>query len=664
MVAGAGSGKTRVLTRRIAWRILTDGIHPERVLTLTFTRRAANELRRRIRTLGLRDPVPAGTFHSVAMNQLRQRWAERGIAAPKLLDRKVRFLAQILGPAPAKGSLSRGMAVEASDVAAEIDWARARMIEPADYDQAATAAGRRSPLPEGELGAVMVRYQQEKRRKRLVDFDDLLMLAIRDLRADPHYAEAVRWRHRHFFVDEFQDVNPLQHTLLQQWLGSRDDLFVVGDPKQAIYSWNGADPALLDDLADEAGVSVVRLEDNFRSTPQILRASAAAIGMSAMRETRGAGDPATATEHPSDQAEADALAQAVRRAKSVERPWADQAVLVRTNAQLVVIEDAMGQLGIPCRLRGGPGPLASPVVKTELRVIGRTGVDLIERLEDIDERIAADQVIAGGRPVGPAAERVANLTVLSSLIHEYVTMDDRPTGPGLLAWLHSSGTTEDAASGLAETEDAVDLVTFHAAKGLEWPTVHVAGLEDGLVPIAYATTVEQQAEERRLFYVALSRAGDQLHLHWATERTFGVSTMTREPSPFLAEVRAAIDDPSGPTRRPVDWRPQLETARRQISEEPSRGRRFRTEPNGDGAEQSEEVPVLDQLRQWRQRKATAAGVATHVILDDRVLQMIDQTRPTTLAQLAACPGFGPARLARWGDDVLAIVADSERDRSS
>ncbi|MEL6983535.1 MAG: UvrD-helicase domain-containing protein, partial [Actinomycetota bacterium] len=203
VLAGAGSGKTRVLTRRIAWRVLRGETDPDRVLTLTFTRKAAAELRERQKALGLRDRVPAGTFHSIALAQLRQRWTERGIAAPKLLDRKIRFVAQLLG---------NRAGVDPIDVMAEIDWARARTIEPDDYGAAARSAGRQPPVPAERVAEIMVRYAQEKRRKRLVDFDDLLSLALRDLEADPDYAAAVRWRHRHFYVDEFQDVNPLQHA--------------------------------------------------------------------------------------------------------------------------------------------------------------------------------------------------------------------------------------------------------------------------------------------------------------------------------------------------------------------------------------------------------------------------------------------------------------------
>ncbi len=656
VLAGAGSGKTRVLTRRIAWRVLRGETDPDRVLTLTFTRKAAAELRERQRALGLRQRVPAGTFHSTALAQLRQRWSERGVTPPRLLDRKIRFVAQLL-------SGDRG--ADPADVVAEIDWARARLIEPDDYGRAARAAGRVPPMPADRLAAVMVRYQQEKRRKRLVDFDDLLALAIRDLRADPDYAAAVRWRHRHLYVDEFQDVNPLQHALLCEWLGDRTDLFVVGDPNQAIYGWNGSDPALLDGLAADRGATVVRLDHNYRSTPQILQLAAAALppvgggpGGGRLRADRGPGPLPTLASHPTDRAEADAVAETVRRIKTADRPWSDQAILVRTNAQLILFDEALSALGIPVRLRSGPGPLGSPEVKGELRAIGRDGIDLVQCLEELDERLAA---LAAKPATGAAAERQANLTALSGLIHDYVTTEDRPSGPGLIAWLTTlqHGGTEGA-----DSVDAVELATFHGAKGLEWPVVHVAGLEDGFVPIAYASTEAQRREERRLLYVALTRAHEQLHLTWAAERTFGVKTVGRDPSPHVADLGRAIDALRGGERAPVDWRAQIARTRERLPDANGSGHQVggpgRPDAGGGrgglGGIGPDPDDLLAALRRWRAARARAAGVPGHVICDDRTLQVIATARPTSRAQLAALPGMRPGRLARWGDDLLDLVA--------
>src|SRR3954469_14083076 len=260
ILAGAGSGKTRVLTRRIAHRIAVGSAEPDRVLALTFTRKAAGELGSRLRTLGVRDRVAAGTFHAVAYAQLRRRWADRGESEPALLDRKARLLAPLI----------RNRDVQAADVASEIEWAKARMVNPSAYEHEARSAGREPPMALAEVAEVYRRYEVEKNRRGLVDFDDLLFRTARAIEEDADFAAAQRWRFRHLFVDEFQDVNPVQFRLLMAWLGDRLDLCVVGDPNQAIYAWNGADASYLTNFRRHFPTAeVVRLDDNYRSSPEI-----------------------------------------------------------------------------------------------------------------------------------------------------------------------------------------------------------------------------------------------------------------------------------------------------------------------------------------------------------------------------------------------------------
>ena len=256
ILAGAGSGKTRVLTRRIAWRIGQDDAHPGHVLALTFTRKAAGELSDRLRSLGVRDRVATGTFHAVAYAQLRRRWADRGVAEPAVLDRKVRLLARL-------GSRLEATGAQPADIAGEIEWAKARLLRPEDYEQAVADGGHRPPAPAHVMADVYRRYEEEKRRRGLVDFDDLLLQCALAMEEDPSFAAAQRWRFRHLFVDEFQDVNPVQHRLLMAWLGDRHDLCVVGDPNQAIYAWTGADATTLVRFREWCGGGrVVRLDDN------------------------------------------------------------------------------------------------------------------------------------------------------------------------------------------------------------------------------------------------------------------------------------------------------------------------------------------------------------------------------------------------------------------
>ncbi len=632
VIAGAGSGKTRVLTRRIAYRVARGDTDPRRVLALTFTRKAAGELRHRLRRLGLRDDVVAGTFHGVALTQLRQRWAERGITPPTILDRKYRLIGQLLG---------RRRGVDPLDVLAEVEWARARLITPEIYPKAAPAAGRTPPMPPEELADLMERFAQEKRRRRVVDFDDLLALACRDLQADPDYAAGVRWRHRHLYVDEFQDVNPLQFELLRAWRGDSDDLFVVGDPRQAIYGWNGADPNLLGQFAErEPQSTVIELSQNYRSTPQILTLASATLQHRGgqLEALRGDGPVPDITAYPTDLDEAAGLAAALRTAKRSDRAWSDHAVLVRTNAQLAPIEQALIAVGIPVRVRGGSGPLSSQEVKAEIRALTRDRQDLRRALEELDGGLA--QLDDRDEEVTPGElERRQNLAALSRLVHEYLTIDPDPSGPGLRAWLATIQAGE-----VQRDHDAVELATFHGSKGLEWPIVFLAGLEQGFVPISYAKTGAQLAEEQRLLYVAITRAEDELHLSWAATRTFGTRATKRQPSPELDHINQAITHLRR-GRRPVDWRAQVDRSRHAITKSGRGGR----------APNPVDDPVFDALRSWRRDRARAADVPAFVVFNDQTLRALAKRRPATRAQLAGMPGMGAVKLERYGDEVLAVI---------
>ena len=365
ILAGAGSGKTRVLTRRIAYRAANHDLETRHVLAVTFTRKAAGELTHRLRDLGLRDSVAAGTFHAIAYAQLRARWNDRGIRPPSLLERKAGFVARLLPQ-----TLTR-RGVTALDVVSEIEWAKARMLTPDDYAGAATLAGRRVSIDYATVAELFQRYEKSKRERRMVDFDDLLRLCRRDLLDDREFAATQHWRFRHFFVDEFQDVNPLQQHLLAAWLGERSDLCVVGDPNQAIYAWNGADPSYLRTFTKHhPGGESVQLEMNYRSTPQILAVANAVLdnrGPEALVATRGDGPIPKVQSLTDDRTEAASVARAIRDAHRPERRWSDQAVLVRTHAQTALIEEALHAASIPFRVRGSSGLLERPEVKQALR---------------------------------------------------------------------------------------------------------------------------------------------------------------------------------------------------------------------------------------------------------------------------------------------------------
>ncbi|MDQ4132849.1 MAG: ATP-dependent helicase, partial [Actinomycetota bacterium] len=526
ILAGAGSGKTRVLTRRIAHRVTTASAQAQHVLALTFTRRAAGELSSRLTALGIRERVAAGTFHAVAYAQLRRRWADHGERPPALLEHKARLLVPLLPRSPDIGEIHPG------EIAAEIEWAKARLIDPSGYERAVGAAGRRPSLPAAAVASIYERYEHEKRRRSLVDFDDLVLLCAAALDHDREFAVAQRWRFRHLFVDEFQDVNPAQFRLLEGWRGDRPDLCVVGDPNQAIYSWNGADPTYLTAFGRHfPEATVVRLEENFRSSPQVVAVANAVLAGGVGTPLRAAaadGPPPTVTNFATDRDEAEGVARALRRAHGAGRPWADLAVLTRTHAQLVLVEEALRAAAIPYRLRGSAAFLDRPEVKEVLTDLRRRppGTALATAIADLTEEVRAATEV----------ERRQNIETLLRLATDQLAVDPVANLDGFVAWLLATLRAGDYGT----AGDAVDLGTFHAAKGLEWPVVFVAGLEQGLVPIAHAESPEARAEERRLLYVAVTRAECELHCSWAERRTFGNRTLTRAPSPYLADVEAAV----------------------------------------------------------------------------------------------------------------------------
>ena len=680
ILAGAGSGKTRVLTRRIARRVLTGDIEPNHVLAITFTRKAAAELRTRLGGLGLPAPVQAGTFHAVAYAQLRQRWAERSITPPTILDRKVGFVARLIGGKSSTLPL---------DLVSEIEWAKARMISAADYPAAAERARRTPPVDLDRVAAVYARYEEEKLKRRMVDFDDLLRLATRDLHRDPGYAAARQWRYRHLFVDEFQDVNPMQFELLTAWLGERNDLCVVGDPNQAIYAWNGADASYLRDLGRiMPGSETVRLTVNYRSTPQILGLANTILTAPidpdpaghrthlTLEPTKQDGVLPTLTTYPDEVAEARAIARRIRDGHGPGRVWSHQAVLVRTNAQLTVIEEALTTAGIPFRSRSGGRLLDQPEIRDALSALRRGPGGLAEKLTELDQSVAsvlraetdrASDTPGDGRPGDETSEepeaaahgasaarsdlspdRAANVAELVRLGQEYLGLDPGGGSPGFEAWLASTLRADDNRA----DPNVVELATFHSAKGLEWPIVHIAGLESGLIPIHHADTAEAKAEERRLFYVGLTRAESVLHLSCCERRTFGAKTVRRRPSPYTEFVELALDI-LGRGESVMDIG-SAASGRRTALKSTRGERRSRRGPQVDARDQE----LMDSLRLWRTNRARAADVPAFVIFNDATLAAIASNRPGSSTALLEVAGIGTVKAQRFGDEILKIVSEA------
>lgn len=555
VVAGAGSGKTTVLTRRVAWRVRTGSARAEHVLVVTFTRKAATELRARLERLGI-GGVWAATFHSAAFRILRRHWADQGRPALGLVADPERILRRLLEESGADQRLAPALA-------GEFSWARARLVDAHRYPQQARRARRSFPLAPEQVVTLMAGYEEHKRRRRVMDLDDLVAGATDLLDAGGAPAHAVRWRIQHLFVDEFQDVNPAQWRFLESLREGRPDLCVVGDPCQAIYAWNGSDPFLLGRLATLLpGTEMVALSDNHRSSPQVVRAAAAALGPAGSIDgapspagasgpgagaLRPDGPPPTLRGFADESTEARAVARWLRTARRPVHPWRHLAVLARTNARLDPLASALSHAGIPHR-RAAAGARSAHLgaVLRSLRAMAPT-TPLYAALVDAGDEAGPEHSSGDGDDV---SVRMANLA------DEHAVEEPRPTVGSFLTWMAATGAESDGAEGA----DAVVLATFHQAKGLEWRAVAVVGLEEGTMPIAYAADDAARAEERRLLYVALTRAEEQLWCSWASTSDAGAGDAEngghgrrrpRGPSPFLVPLRAAIQGEQPPPATPV-----------------------------------------------------------------------------------------------------------------
>jgi DNA helicase-2/ATP-dependent DNA helicase PcrA len=649
VLASAGAGKTRVLTRRIAYRARTGAAAPKHVLALTFTRKAAGELQSRLRTLGLRDQVNAGTFHSVASAQLHRWWADRGQPASAILERKSR----LVGPlAAARPHLAH---VPVAELAGHIEWAKARLIDPDDFESAARATGRTFPadVPASAVARLYARYENEKVRRGLIDFDDLLLRCAEAIEGDPAFAGAQRWRWRHLFIDEFQDVNPLQYRLLRAWLGPSTDLCVVGDANQSVYSWNGADPELLTEIPRRwPTTEVVHLDDNHRCSPQIVAAAAAVLGRAEtrLRSTAADGPRPCVAAYASEAAEAAGIAAGLRRAHGPGRPWKAMAVLTRTNAQLIPIQQALEAARVPYWSPSHGALLQDTTVRQVLSSFqARPGLPM--------QMVAADLAAHLTELSGGVHDGGGSLTSLIELAQTFWRQQPDSTATEWLAWLPSAVSDDPR---LPPLDDAVTLCSFHRAKGLEWESVWVAGLEEGLVPIGRAATGAAQAEERRLLYVALTRPSLELCCSWAGQRTFGGRPVPRRASPWLELIRTAGIDQGFATADDrsdvIHWRNRLRDQRRQLRE--GLGPRPRS-TRGHLAESWAEpdCDLLQALHAWRSDTARAGGVPAYVVLHDATLAALASLRPRTTEELLRVPGLGPVKAGRYGPTLLSLLAD-------
>ncbi|MGV9887479.1 ATP-dependent DNA helicase UvrD2 [Streptomyces sp. NPDC003395] len=684
VLAGAGTGKTRAITHRIAYGVRAGILQPSSVLAVTFTNRAAGEMRGRLRQLGAQG-VQARTFHSAALRQLQYFWPKAiGGQMPRLVDRKIQLVAD--AAAACRIRLDRG---ELRDATAEIEWSKVTQTVPADYPPAAAKAGRETPRDPAEIAQLYAAYEDIKRQRAVIDFEDVLLLTVAVLQDRQDIAEQVRAQYQHFVVDEYQDVSPLQQRLLELWLGDRDDLCVVGDASQTIYSFTGATPDhLLDFRLRHPGATVVKLVRDYRSTPQVVHLAngllAQARGRAAdhrleLVSQRPAGPEPVFTEYGDEPAEAEGCARRIRELLEAGVPAGEIAVLFRTNAQSETYEQALADAGVPYQLRGAERFFDRPEVRKAgmaLRGAARFGGNdsALDEAVDLPSQVRAVLSGEGWTPQPPAGsgavrERWESLAALVHLAQDFAAARPGATLADLVAELD-----ERAQAQHAPTVQGVTLASLHSAKGLEWDAVFLVGVAEGMMPITYARTDEQIEEERRLLYVGVTRARERLHVSWALSRSPG-GRPNRRPSRFLdglrpgssgAAGRAGAGGTGGVERGfGGGGRTQAEPVARRRVRTPARCRvcgRTLTDAGEMKLMRCEDCPsdmdegLYERLREWRAEQARLSGQPAFCVFTDRTLMAIAENVPDDERELSRIPGVGARKLGRYGADVLAICA--------
>jgi DNA helicase-2/ATP-dependent DNA helicase PcrA len=642
ILAGAGTGKTRVISHRVAYAVATGAVDERQVLVVSFTTKAAREMEGRLRALGLRH-AKANTLHAAAFAQLRHFW-------PQVHDRELPTL--IESKIPLVRPLARGLPgnyrfAPTKDLADEIEWAKNRRIQPSAYAARASEADRAPPIPIDLMSRLYADYERAKARTGRLDFEDLLEQAVRLYETDASAAALVRRRYAWFSADEYQDTNPIQQALLDAWVGERQDIGVVGDPNQTIYSFTGATPSYLLEFARRyPAAKTVSLVRNYRSTRQVL-----ALANRLVRRGSGPtlvtslpdGPEPEVRRHGSEGAELEHLTTGIRSLLAGGTPAREIAVLTRTNYQLEPIAAHLRAAGIPFRFTGVPF-FQSPDVRAAIRALGALG----DAGSDLAAFVAERWRGLGYDPDAPrddpdAAERQAAFETLLGIVERVV--GERP-GAGvadLLAEFERLASVE--ADGQA---DGVTLSTIHGAKGAEWDAVFVPMLEEGSLPIRHALKHDAGVdEERRLLYVALTRARRHLALSWSATRTGRRgNTASQRPSRFLAELA-----------------PPRSVAARRSGETSARPARATRRGEADPVTERDQ-DTFTKLAEWRRDRARRDSVPAYVVAHDATLRAIAAARPTNATELSAVPGMGAVKVERYGDEICAVVRRGSGVRGS
>lgn len=644
VLAGAGTGKTRAITHRIAHAVQIGRYAARATLAVTFTTRAAGEMKARLAKLEAHG-VQARTIHSAALRQARYFWPKAyGVELPPVSTRTLQIVARV-----AAGVVGRPETALLRDLAAEISWAKSTNVTPTDYVELAERFGRRiNGATPAQVAAIMTGYERAKANEGVIDFDDILLCTAALLADHAEIRDEVRQVYQHFIVDEYQDISAIQHTLLKLWVGDRPDLCVVGDPNQSIHSFAGArSEYLLRFPKDWPGARQLELFRNYRSTPQILsmanRVIVSGRGVE-LHPTMPPGPIPELVRFQSDADEAAGVATWLRQKHQAGVPWAELAVLYRINAQSPALESALAEQNIPYLVRGSERYYERAEIRQVLALIKAQAAKApeSEAIEAVSEILAS----AGWQESAPTSqgaqrERWESLNSLFDLVKDLVDAEQLNLGEV------AEEISQRAVWEQPPTGQAVTLSTMHAAKGLEWQCVALVGIREGLVPFVLAESPPAVAEERRLLYVGLTRARNDLRISWATQGGRGRSRFLK---PFAERVS------------------EQHREHRRVTSLQSRKCRVCSAPLSSAAERKlgrcEECPssydeeVLEKLKEWRRRQAQAQSAPAFVIFTDATLVALAEAVPRDRAALLKVPGIGTVKADRYGDAVLDILSTS------
>ncbi|WP_313680252.1 ATP-dependent DNA helicase UvrD2 [Corynebacterium stationis] len=661
ILAGAGTGKTRTITYRIAHLVDQGFVSPQRVLAVTFTSKAAGEMRDRLLSMGVTG-VQARTFHAAALRQLRYFWPQVAGDLPwRLVDNKFPIVSRAVrnvGMDPSKETVR--------DILSEIEWAKASLISADGYVEALKAHDRIAPKDPMKVAKVYQRYEEFKSQPdgMLLDFDDLLIHVAGALENAPAVAEEFRQQYRTFVVDEYQDVTPLQQRVLNAWLGERDDLTVVGDANQTIYSFTGASPDFLLDFSKTYdNATVVKLQRDYRSTPQVTDLANTvidkAVGRAAGTRLRleGMRDPGPVPKfhaYESEEIEAKEVAGEILTLLNQGVAASEIAILYRTNFQSAVFEEALADAGIVYQVRGGDGFFHRQEIIEATRALHRAArrTDLPNDPVAIAKAAFMEIGLSSVEPEGAQArERWQSLSALVDLISTIVRDQPGIDLPGVIVDLQRRASNKQA-----PTMEGVTLSTLHAAKGLEWDAVFLVGLTEKLLPINQAIKAQDDRgddeaieEERRLFYVGITRARIHLLCSWALAKTTG-SRASRQRTRFLDGVVPELGDASAHTSRAS--RPKRCRVCNGYLNAPADKVLGRHET----CESLADEEVFTALRQWRARVAKDIGKPAYVVFTDATLLSMAESLPSDKNGLLSISGVGPAKMEQYGDEVLEVIS--------